>query len=183
MNPTRMTKWQPIFCAIALVVSMLLIRPFAEMGLCDDFSYIRTAKLLAETGHLNYFGWATPMLGWQLLLGALFVKIFGFSFTIVRSAVFLIAVATSILLQRTFVRFGLRERNATIATLVLILSPLYLPLSFSFMSDVAGLFSIVVCLYCCVRAVQSQADRSAFYWLVLAEVSSAATGTARQIPW
>jgi hypothetical protein len=176
-------KYNPVFCALALLISILLIRPFVNIGLCDDFSYVRTAKLLAETGHLNYFGWATPMLGWQLLLGALFIKIFGFSFASARSAVFMVALASSILLQRTFVRCGLSERNATVATLILMISPLYLPLSFSFMSDVCGLFSFILCLYCCVRAIQAPISRSAFNWLITATASNLVTGTVRQIAW
>lgn len=56
------------------------------MSLNDDWSYIWSARLLAETGHIQYNGWATAMLGWQLYLGALFIKIFGFSFSIVRIA-------------------------------------------------------------------------------------------------
>jgi hypothetical protein len=42
------------------------------------------AKQIAETGHLAYDGWVTAILGWQLYLGAAFIKVFGFSFTTTR---------------------------------------------------------------------------------------------------
>jgi Dolichyl-phosphate-mannose-protein mannosyltransferase len=183
MKLSHLLKHPAFLCACALIATVPLIRPFVEMGLCDDSAYIRTAKYLADTGHLDYFGWPTAILGWQLLIGALFVKLFGFSFSIVRASAFCIAVATALILHPTFVRAGLRQRNATFAVLFIVTSPLFLPLSYSFMSDIAGLFAIVFCLYCCLRAVQATEDRSAFLWLLFAAFSNVVAGTARQIAW
>jgi hypothetical protein len=153
------------------------------MGINDDWSYIKTVELLAQTGHIVYNGWATAMLGWQLYLGALFVKMFGFSFTIVRTSMLLVAMATAYLTQRTMVLAGIRDWNAAVGTLVLVTSPLFLPLAFSFMTDVTGLFCIVLCLYACLRALQAETDRAAFAWICFAAVSNAIGGTARQIAW
>jgi hypothetical protein len=36
------------------------------MGFADDFSYIKTALVYAQTGHFVYNGWATAMFGWQI---------------------------------------------------------------------------------------------------------------------
>src|SRR5882757_1650453 len=142
-----------ILCALLLAVCTLASYPFSEIGGNDDFAYVRSAKALADTGHLIYFGWSSAMLGWQLALGALFIKLFGSCFTATRASVLLVALATAFFLQRTFVRLGLRETNASFATLTLVLSPLFIPLSFSFMSDIPGLFAIVLTLYLCLRAI------------------------------
>lgn len=179
----RVLKRPALLCAVLLGLCTLAAYPFVEMGQCDDFSYVRSAKTLAETGHVIYYGWASAMLGWQLALGALFIKIFGFSFTTAYASVLLVALATAFLLQRTFVLLGLRETNATFATLTLVLSPLFIPLSFSFMSDIPGLFAIVVCLYLCLRAVQSPLPSKTAAWLIAASISSALLGTVRQTSW
>lgn len=176
-------KYRALFCALLLILCVLLSRPFVEMGMSDDWSYIWSAKVLAQTGHIAYFGWAAPILGWQLVLGSLFIRIFGFSFSTARFSMLLVAAATAFLLQRTFVRAGLIEFNATIATLCLVVSPLYLPLAFSFMTDMGGLFSILLCLYICLRAIQAHSDRSAFAWLIFAVVSNTIAGTVRQTAW
>jgi hypothetical protein len=149
----------------------------------DDFSYVKSAEVLAQTGHVVYNGWATAMLGWQLLLGALFVKLFGPSFTTARASTLLISLATAYLTQRTLVRAGVNSRNATIGTLALVLSPLFLPLALSFMSDIGGLFCIVLCLYACLRALQAETDRAVLLWLAFASLSNALGGTIRQIAW
>jgi hypothetical protein len=153
------------------------------MGICDDWSYILSAQKLAATGHVVYNGWATAMLGWQLYLAAAFIKLFGFSFTTVRMSTLLVAVALTFLLQRTLVRANISERNATIGTLALVLSPLYLMLSVTFMTDITGLFAIVLCLYGCLRALQSSASRATIGWLCFAVATNAICGTSRQIAW
>jgi hypothetical protein len=172
-----------IFCALAVASSALLIRPYAETGVCDDWSYIKTTQILAQTGHIVYNGWASAMLGWQLYLGALFVKLFGFSFTAIRLSTTLVAIATTWLLQRTLVRAGISQWNATLATLTFVFSPLYLPLAFTFMTDVAGIFSIALCLYMCLRALEAHTPKSTIAWIVSAALLNALGGTARQIAW
>lgn len=172
-----------LWCAITLAACVLASHPFLEMGFDDDFSYIWTAKILAATGHVVYNNWATAMLGWQLYLGAFFIKVFGFSFSAARFSVMLVAMGAAALSQRLFVRLGVNSWNATLAALTLTTSPLYLPLAFSFMSDIPGFFVILVCVYGCVRATQATSDRSTILWLIFSAVSNAIGGTARQISW
>ena len=172
-----------IFCALAVLLCELISHPFAEMGISDDGPYVAMVHTLATTGHLLYTGWAAPMLVWQLVVAAAFVKLFGFSYSVVRMSTILIAVFMAFVLQRVLVRANISERNATVGTLALVLSPLYLVLSATFLTDITGLFAIVICLYGCLRALQSLTDRSAIAWLCFAVVTNAIFGTSRQIAW
>jgi hypothetical protein len=172
-----------LFCAVAVLACELVSHPYTTMGVCDDLPYIVSAQTLAATGHIVYNGGATAILGWQLYLGALFAKLFGSSLSAVRASTLLTAMAMAFVLQRTLVRAGINERNATIGTLALVLSPLYLMLSFTFMSDIHGLFAIVLCLYGCLRALHAPTSRSASVWLCLAVLANALCGTSRQIAW
>lgn len=172
-----------LICAFALAAAVALSHPVLEMATSDDWSYVWSARVLAETGHVVYNGWATAMLGWQLYLGAFFIKLFGFSFTAARVSILVVSMATVALMQRLFVRLGANQWNATIGTLTIALSPLFLPLAYSFMSDVPGLFCLIVCFYGCVRAMQSETDRAAAGWIVFVALSNAFGGTVRQIAW
>jgi hypothetical protein len=183
MQLVRRFRLPAVLCAFSVLVCSLISRPFAGMGIADDGPYVLTALKLATTGHIAYNGWVSAMLGWQLYLGAAFIKLFGFSFTAVRMSVLLVAVALAFVLQRTLVRIGITERNATIGTLAFVLSPLYLMLSVTFMSDLPGLFAIVVCLYGCLRSLQSPTARAAIGWLCFAVATNAVCGTSRQIGW
>ena len=183
MHLIRRFRIHAIFCALAVLLCELISHPFAEMGISDDGPYVVMVHTLATTGHILYTGWAAPMLVWQLIFAAAFVKLFGFSYSVVRMSTILIASVMAFVLQRILVRANISERNATLGTLTLVLSPLYLVLSATFLTDITGLFAIVICLYGCLRALQSATDRSAITWLVFAVITNAIFGTSRQIAW
>jgi hypothetical protein len=168
---------------LAVLVCELISRPYANMGVCDDMSYILIARKVAATGHIFYNGPTTPMLGWQLYLGAAFIKLFGFSLTTVRMSTLLVGMVLAFVLQRTLVRANISEGNATIGTLAMVLSPLYLVLSVTFMTDIQGLFALVLCLYGCLRSLQSSMARATIGWLCFAVATDAVFGTSRQIAW
>jgi hypothetical protein len=172
-----------LLCAVLFLLCALLTRPYVEMGVSDDFSFIRSAQVLAQTGHIVYNGWASMPLGWLLYLGALFIKLFGFSFTAVRASMIVLSMVTTYLLHRVMVGFGLHAWNATLGTLTVVLSPVWLMLEVNFMSDLPGLFCIVLCLYLCQRAVVVRDDLSALHWLWFAGISNIVLGTVRQTGW
>jgi hypothetical protein len=172
-----------LFCVAAFLLCEAISLPRAEMGIGDDWSYIRTAQLLAQTGHVHYNGWSAPMLGWQLFAGAVLLKVFGYSFTVARLFTVLVAAAATFLMQRSFVRAGVGERNATIGTLAIVLTPLYMELSATFMTDVPGLFAVVICFYGCLRALEAEDSIRANGWLCFAALANALFGTCRQIAW
>ena len=182
-NVSARSQWGAWLCVAALLACVFISHPVAEIGICDDWSYIRSAQLMAQTGRFEYVGWASAMLGWMLPLGALFIKLFGFSFTVVRAASVLIACGTAYLFQRCFVRAGLSSWNATITALTFVLSPIYLPLATTYMTDLAGVFATLICLYCCLRALQADNDFKATVWLSSGSVLTAVGGTARQTAW
>jgi hypothetical protein len=172
-----------LLCALIVGFCAMLSRPFVDMGVYDDWSYIKTATDFARTGHILYNGWATAMLGWQIIWGALFVKLFGASFTAVRLSTLPVAMVTVYLFHEILRRFGISERNAMLGTLTLGLSPPFLFFSVTFMSDIPGLFCIVLCLYLCQRAIQAQSDFHTVIWLLIAGLTNTVGGTVRQIAW
>jgi hypothetical protein len=183
MQLARRLRIPALFCALSVLLCELISRPYATIDVCDDGPYILMAQKLAATGHVAYNGWAAPMLTWQLYLGAALVKLFGFSFTTVRMSTVLVAMALAFVLQRTLVAANISERNATIGTLAFVLSPLYLLLSATFMTDIHGLFAVVLCLYGCLSALRSSNPRTTIAWLCFAIVANALCGTSRQIAW
>jgi hypothetical protein len=176
-----------LLCALAVPVCILLGTPFVDMSVSDDAPYIRIAQHLSETGHIVYNGWPAPILGWQLYIGAAFIKLFGFSFTHVRMSTWLVGAVMAFVLQRALVAGNISERNATIGTLAFVVSPLYILLSATYMTDIYGLFAIVICIYGCLKALKASsdgcADRVIIGWLCFAVATNAVFGTARQLGW
>jgi hypothetical protein len=169
--------------AAMTVLATLTAWPFAATPFDDDASYALTVRQLLRTGHLTYNGWATAASIAHAYWALPWVWAMGFSFDALRLSTLPLAggaVALAHLLAR---RAGLRPSFAALAALTLGLSPLMLPLSASFMTDVPGLFYTLLSLYGLTRAVDAPARRSALAWLAVGVLAGAVGGTARQIVW
>lgn len=175
--------WSGFLCGCVVVLAVLSAHPFAEMGFIDDWSYIKTAQEYARTGHFVYNGWATAMLGWQVPWSALFIRVFGFSFTVARLPTLVSAFFTIWLFHSILTRCGIHRRNAAFGALMLGLSPVFIPMAASLMTDINGLFIILLCMYMCLRALYARTDRAAFCWLAFAALVNVAGGTVRQNSW
>lgn len=154
-----------------------------ESGVVDDWSVLRSASVLADTGRIQYNGWEAPMLGWILYLGAAAIKLFGVSFTAVRSLSVLVGLLTIIIFQRILARSGVQARDSVIGVLTCALSPIFLIGSVLFISDLPAVLAVMVCLYACIRALQASTERAAAGWVCFAALSNAVLGTTRQTAW
>ena len=172
-----------LFCSIFTVLAVLSTKPFTEIGLIDDWSYLRTAFVFARTGRLVYNGWATAMLGWQIVWAAPFLKLFGYSFTSARMSTLVLSGICVWLAHSIFRISGINRRNANFGALAVGLSPIIAPFSVSFMSDTCGFFVILLCIYLCLRAYVAVSDRAMLAWLICAGIAGTIGGTARQIAW
>ncbi len=172
-----------LLCGLAVALAVLATWPFAESPFNDDWSYSFTVKKLLETGHLTYNGWASASLIAQAYWGLIWVKIFGFSYTILRiSTIPLSSAAISIcyLLAR---RASLRPGLAALASLMVGLSPIYMPVAGTFMTDAPGLFCILLSMYAMVRGIESGKSSTAVSWLIVGIGVGFVGGTGRQIVW
>ena len=153
-----------------------------EMGLNDDWSYTFIARGVARTGHIVYNGWAAPLLGLQVLWSGLLIRLFGFSFTLVRLSTLPFAAGCAGLVYGLGRRAGLTHWLATFGSLSIVLSPVFIPLATSYMTDVPALFFWLATFYCAVRATSPDTTRP-LLWLVSAAAVGFAGGTIRQVVW
>ena len=155
---------------LGTLAAILIAWPFAEGGSCDDFSYIHMAKTLAETGRFAYNGWPTAMLGIQVWWGAAWIWLFGFSFTIARLSLLPLAVGAVGLVYLLARRARLSPADGLFVAFATGLSPWFILLAPTFMTDVSSLFFLMASLYGFVRVVEAaQQDaarsRHALAWL------------------
>ncbi len=172
-----------LLCALVVAACVLLTRPFVQMGVIDDWSYIKTAQMFARTGSFVYNNWATAILGWQVPLGALGIKLFGFSFTAARAYMLPTTALGAWLFYRILANFGVNAFNATFGTLALFLSPLLMPLEFIVMTDIPGIVAVLLCIFLCQKAVLATTPSATIVWLCVAAATNLFAGTPRQIAW
>jgi hypothetical protein len=176
-----------ILCALMIPLCALVIRPVAELGIDDDWGYIKNAQVMGSDWSCCLQRCGDTHAGLGALPGGN-----------LRKTVWLLLRGRSVIhgpycnpdcfpnaTDLGACRYSRVERNHRHPYVVL--SPLFLPLAFRFVTDMAGLFCVVLCLYACLRALQARTDRSALAWICFATLSNAASnsagGTVRQIAW
>jgi hypothetical protein len=166
-----------------MIAAMLVIWPFADLPFGDDSAYTEMALKLARTGQLAYNGWEAVVQILHTYWGALAIRLFGFSFLTLRLSTIpytLGSVALCYLLMR---RAGLTGKAGVFVTLLFSLSPLFLPVSVSYLTDVPGIFFIFASLYAFARAEESAGEAKGYGWLALGAAAGFIGGTGRQTTW
>ena len=160
--------------AAAAVLAGLLVWPAGEFPLNDDWSYARFVQSILA-GEPRFTGWTSMPLVAQGLWGALFCLPFGFSFHALR-----ISTAAAGLLGAWGVyslgrSVGRGRPTAFVAALALALNPIYLNLSWTFMTDVPFLAVAVWALVGFVRAFSN----GRFRWIAMGALAGSAAALIR----
>ena len=172
-----------IGCAILVAACVLATVPVLEMGVIDDWRFAYSARELARCGHLAYVARQDPMLGVQAIWAAGLIRLFGFSFTLLRLSTLPFAAGCALLMYRLGRCAGLNRPFALFGTLSVTLSPLFIPLAASFMTDIPATFFWLACVYCAMRALGAANALQAGGWLAAAAAAGVAGGTVRQVVW
>jgi len=179
----RPQLWASLLCVAIYSVAIVVIWPVVELATDDDFAYAKMALIFSRTGHLVFNGWETAMVGWQVAWGALFIHLFGYSYLTLRLSVIVLGALLTLLIHRVLLRSGVTGAAAVLGTLTVVLSPLFLPMAASYMTDVPAFLCLVVSLYGCQRALRAGSDRAALAWLCGSAALNVLDGTVRQIAW
>jgi len=162
---------------------MLLVWPFGEISYADDYAYSHVALRLVQTGHFLYNGWEFAMLLSHSWWGALFIRLFGFSFTCLRLSTIPFALGSVGLCYSLVRRAGLNPSSAFLMTLTLGLSPLFVPLSITYMTDIPCLFFVLASLYSLSRAGEAGGSSRGYMWIAVGAALGFVGGTGRQVVW
>lgn len=127
--------WIVLLAAIWLSMSFL-VDPVGEFPLNDDWSYSLSVKALVERNELEFTGWVSMPLIVQVIWGAIFSLIDGFSFTALRLSTIVLGfwsvAATFIMLRST----GAGIAPSILGATILLTNPVFFSLSHTFMTDV-----------------------------------------------
>lgn len=140
-----------IFLNLAWFILMLIVNPIGNFPLNDDWAYAKNVFYLSEHGILRFSDWPAMTLISQMLWGAAFCKVFGFSFTVLRFSVLLLGLAGLNLMYVFLRKLTDNQLLALFSSLVFFLNPLFFSLSYTFMTDVPFLVTILAALFFYVK--------------------------------
>lgn len=115
---------------------MFIINPIGDFPLNDDWSYAKPVQSLLNGEGIRFTGWMSMTLFAQVLWGSLWCKIFGFSFTVLRFSTLFLGGIGVVYTYKLFKIFIDDNTNAFFLTLLILFNPIYLNLSYTFMTDV-----------------------------------------------
>jgi hypothetical protein len=173
----------PFLCCAAVLLCTLVAWPFADSAFNDDWSYSHLALKLSETGQMHYNGWGVPTALFQSLWGAVWIRVFGFSFDVLRIATLPFAVGFVLLVYALGRKVELHNTLALFGALTVGTSPLFLPFASSFMTEAYACFFITLCLYAAICSIEASTRTSATGWLWILTFSGILGGSNRQTVW
>jgi len=138
-SPSGRLLHGPFFWTSALfVLVVLVVRPWGNFPLNDDWQYARVTKALAETGHFQLDVKIAPSLVAQAYLAAPFVRLFGFSHTLLRLLTMGLALVLLRAIDRILAVGGANRPVRLLAGVLLIINPIFLHAALSFMTEIWG---------------------------------------------
>jgi len=166
-----------LILTLGWIVMTALVNPVGDFPLNDDWQYAYPVKTLVKEGKLEMQGVFAPNIILQVGWGSLFCWLGGgFSFTLLRYATLVLALASVVLMYFTSRKLKLNHWQAFIGAVALATSPLFFNLSFSFMTDVPFLCAMLGSGYAFLKYLESPR----FHYLLLAVLGSIAAFLIRQ---
>jgi hypothetical protein len=159
---------------LGFAVVLLLVSPARAYPINDDWVYTHGVEGLLRWDYKLTGAQATSLT--HIAWGALFVWLFGFSFTVLSAATLVLSAAALVLFYLLLRHLGISPAYALFGAALLGLNPIYVNLSYSFMTDVTFLAFLLAGCLCFVRAMQGYGAA----WLWWAGVAAALAYLTRQ---
>jgi hypothetical protein len=173
-RPIWNAKLDGVALALILLVYLplaLSASPFYEFPLNDDVIYAEAVQTLLETGQLKLSPWVAPTLILQVVYGAAVSKLFGFSFTTLRLTTLVLSLVSTSSLYFFLRTLNLDRVLSLCGAFTLALNPVYLNLSFTFMTDVPFIAFLLFSLFCYAQGLARNNHASVLAGSVFATAS------------
>jgi len=144
-------------CGIVAVflAAIALIKPLGNFPLNDDGMFALPTFEFARTGHFHMTAVPTAVRA-QILWGALFVRLFGASFEVLRMATVVSAILALITINALLRLAAIPRAGRVLATLAIAFHPIFLWASCTFMTEVHFICATAVALYCFARGLREE---------------------------
>ncbi|MBP9885272.1 MAG: glycosyltransferase family 39 protein [Leptospiraceae bacterium] len=120
-------------------INILLIQPWGDFPLNDDWQYAHITKQFAETLQIKIDVPIAPTVILQTLFGGIITSLFGFSHTYLRILTLFFSSILILILYSIQRIAGVNKISRFLTALVLITNPLFIYLSLSYMTEIYGM--------------------------------------------
>lgn len=160
---------------LGLAILLVLIPPGRSYPVSDDWMYAQSVSRLLDLNYRPHDAAQPSALG-QLVWGALFASLFGNNFTVLSLVTILMSALCLVTFYVLLRHLGVEARYAFFGTALLGLNPMYVFLTYTFMTDITFMaYFLAACLFF-VRGVQGRGE----VWFWLGGVATALAYLTRQ---
>jgi hypothetical protein len=146
---------------VAFVLVLLVVPPGRSYPVIDDWIYGQSVQRLLALDYRPHDYALTSALG-HLVWGAVFVWLFGFSFSVLTAANLIISAACLGVFYLLLRQTGIAPGYALFGTALLGCNPIYLHLSYSYMTDITFMLYVLAACTCYIKGAVT--DNSAWLW-------------------
>lgn len=148
-----------LYLSLIWAACILLVNPIGDFPLNDDWAYAYSVQSLVNHNELFFHEWGAMTLLVHSLWGALFCKVFGFSFTVLRFSTLVLAWLGTLWSYQLFREVNFSRQIAFGASLVILFNPFYFLHSFSYMTDVPFYFWVIGLSYFIIKSLKENHNK------------------------
>jgi len=141
----RRRDWLDVAIVLAVwAAAIALIQPRGEFPTLDDWDFTIATWNFARTGHFHFTPFTAVSLRAMVLWGALWTRVFGESFLVLRASTLTLSALTLVTIHEILRRAGLDRLPRVVATLAFAFHPVFLWSSCTYMTEVPFVFASAV---------------------------------------
>jgi hypothetical protein len=149
-------EWPLLGVLAAFGLTVLFVNPLREVAFIDDWAYALTTRHMMLTGEYRPHDWQAANPLFQTAWGALFISVFGYSFTALRSSTLVLAGFGLVAFYNLSREHRFSPLLAGILTLMLWANPWVIQYSFTYMTDIPFLSLMIGALWLYTRALRQR---------------------------
>lgn len=146
---------------LGMLSVVALISPVRSFPITDEWAYVHSVDDLLHLSYRLEAAQATSI--GHIAWGALFALLFGQSFTTLAVAGLVMGAGGTVLFYLLLRQLGMATRWALLGTLMLACNPIYLHLSYTFMTDVTFMVYVFAALLFYIRGARD--SKQGWFWL------------------
>ena len=121
---------------LIMIAATVAVQPTDDLPLIDDWVYAWSVDHFLKTGQLRVLDWSAHYPLAQIVWGALFARVFGFSFFVLRVSTLVLEWIGLLAFFCTLRAVGVGPSGSALGTLGLLFNPVMFVLAHSYMTDV-----------------------------------------------
>ncbi len=160
-----------VVTAAVWTVLALVIDASGDFPLLDDWAYGLPVRAFLDRGEIRLTDWTSPLLLAQGIWGGLFCLPNGFSFATLRVSTIVAGLIGLVGMYGLLRELGATRWVALLATWTLGANPVYVSLSYTFMTDIPFLCLMILSSFLLIRGMARDTDRAIWLGLLTAFLS------------